>query len=132
MKELKRTGIETAREPDLASKINESLKQQFTALELPQISQALSTIASDLKKTAVEFKSASDALRREYSGATASAVEAIAQMKSAITGAAQKVAANATELAEALERKHWGTTAIIAGLALLLGLALGLLAGGRP
>lgn len=116
---------------DLASKINERLQQQLTTLELPKTSQALSTLASDVRKTTVDFKSAADALRREYSGATASAVESIAQMKSSITSAVEKVTASATELADAVERKYWGTTAIIAGLALLLGLALGLAAGGR-
>ncbi len=86
---------------EFAAKINESLKQQFTTLELPKTSKALSTFANDIKETTAEFKSAADALRREYSGATASAVESIAQMRSSVANAVEKVTANASELAAA-------------------------------
>ncbi len=114
-----------------ASKINECLQQQFTTLELPQTSRALSTTARDMKRTAAEFDTAADALLRGYRGATASTVGSIAEMKSEISSAAQKLTACAAELTRAVETKQWQTTGIIAVLTLLLGLVMGLYAGSR-
>ncbi|HEV8486218.1 MAG TPA: hypothetical protein VGV87_21930, partial [Blastocatellia bacterium] len=131
IRELPKTILNGLNPADFGIKINEHLKQQLTALELPQASRALSTLASDVKRTTGDFKSAADGLKREYSGATASAVEAIGQMKSAVSSAVEKVLANSTELAGTVETWRWGTTAIIAGLTLVLGLVLGLLFGGN-
>ncbi len=132
IRDLPKTILNGLNPADFGIKINEHLKQQLTALELPQASRTLSTLASDVKRTTGEFKSAADGLKREYSGVTASAVEAIGQMKSAVSSAVEKVLANSTELAGTVETWRWATIGIIGGLTLLLGLFMGLLVGGTP
>ncbi len=132
IRDLPKTILNGLNPADFGIKINEHLKQQLTALELPQASRALSTLASDVKRTTGDFKSAADGLKREYSVVTASAVEAIGQMKSAVSSAVEKVLANSTELAGTVETWRWATIAIIGGLMLLLGFFMGLLVGGTP
>ena len=111
----------------IAANINERLRQEFDHSTIPQTSGALAAVARDMKETTVKFQETARSLGGAYLGAVADAKRAIGEMESAISRAAKVASVAATELTDAFRREYRWSVLVLSGLALVIGLALGIL-----
>jgi methyl-accepting chemotaxis protein len=111
----------------IADKINESLHQQFIQSTIPETATALAVIAERLKMTSSEFSTAASALGRSYTGAAEEARQAIDNMKDTVSGAARAARSAAEGLSVKFHRAFHRTLYGLTGLALVIGLLLGVL-----
>ncbi len=127
LRDIPQTILKDINPATLTAKINESLQQQFIRSQLPQIARALGTAATDIRAMTTQFESAAEALGEAYRGATANAERSIREMQSAITDAAEKAGRAVKDLVFLFEMKERWTVYVIAGLALIVGVMLGMI-----
>jgi hypothetical protein len=109
----------------VASKINEKLRQEFLRSTIPQTAEALGAISEQMKKVCAEFSTASDSVGETYRGAAEDARRAVASLRSEIWQAEQAAARFKTEIADRYSKAYRWSLAMLAGGALVVGLALG-------
>jgi ElaB/YqjD/DUF883 family membrane-anchored ribosome-binding protein len=105
----------------IAAKINESLRQQFLQSTIPQTADALAVVAVQIKKAVAEFQQAALSINNAHHSAAAEASRATREIESSVsrsTRAAQK--AN-TDLTSTFIHEYRWSTAMIAGVALIVG-----------
>ena len=110
-----------------ARKINAALQQEFATSQLPKTSMALRTIAEEMKKTTSDFALAATSLGGAYSGALADSKRSTQEMTAAISEAAKVAEAEARNLCATLRQEYRWSLCLLTGIALFLGLLLGIL-----
>ncbi len=111
----------------IAARINESLHQQFVLSTLPQSAQALPAVAREMKETTVKFEETAGSLGGAYRGAVTDARRSIEEMEFAISRAANVARLAAAELSGVFHREYRWSVYVPSGLALVIGLVLGIL-----
>jgi hypothetical protein len=111
----------------IAGKINESLHQQFIESTIPETAKALAVIAERMKGISSEFGTAASALGKSYTGAAEQARQAIDKMQETVSGAARTARSAAEGLSVKFHRAFHLTLYGLTGLALVIGLLLGVL-----
>ena len=109
----------------IATKINESLHQEFMKSTIPETAKTLGVVAEQIKKAGSEFGSTARSLGDAYTGAANDARRAIDNLVSSIRGAAQTAQSAAEDLSCKFKDAYWGVLAGLSAAALLLGLVLG-------
>ncbi len=111
----------------IATRINESLNQQFVESTIPQTAQALGLIAKQMKETTSEFGAAASAIGNSYGGAAEEARNAVdnihAAVRRALDAAGQAAHELSTRFRQSFRLMLYGLTA----LALVIGLVVGVL-----
>ncbi len=114
--------------PDaIAHEINENLRQIFLQSTIPQTAEALGGVADRMKKVCSEFSAVSDDLGNMYRGAAEDARKAVGSLKSEIDQAAKSAARFTGELTEKFSKAYRLSLGMLAGGALVMGLALGMM-----
>jgi methyl-accepting chemotaxis protein len=111
----------------IAARINESLQQQFATSTLPQSARELALLAREVKATTNEFKETAGSLSDAYRGAATDARRSIEEMKTTISTAANVAKHAAQELTDVFRREYRWSVYVLSGLALVIGLILGIL-----
>ncbi len=111
----------------IAANINESLRQEFAHSTIPQTARALAAVARELKETTVKFEDTARSLGGAYHGAVTDATRSIKEMESSISRAANAARLAAAELSGVFRREYRWSVCVLSGLALVIGLALGIL-----
>lgn len=111
----------------IAREINESLRRIFLQSTIPQTAESLAGVADQMKKVCSEFSAASDDLGNVYRGAAEDARKAVGSLKSEIDQAAKTAARFTGELAEKFSKAYRWSLCMLAGGALVMGLALGMM-----
>lgn len=109
----------------IASRINESLRQQFLQSTVPQTSDALATVAAQMKKTVAEFQQTAARISHVHQGAAAEANRAVQNIESSVLRAAIAARNAATELATNYSHQYRWSVTMIAAVALLAGILFG-------
>jgi ElaB/YqjD/DUF883 family membrane-anchored ribosome-binding protein len=108
--------------PDvIATKINESLRQQFLQSTIPQTADALAAVGGNLKRSVAEFQQASNSIHNAHRTAASEATKAVGEMERNIeraTRASQQAAADLT--ATFIHEYRW-SIGLIAVVALMTG-----------
>jgi len=111
----------------VAGKINENLQQIFTRSTIPKTADALGVISDRMKNVCLEFSTTADDLGHVYRGAAEDARKAVASLKSEISQASESAARLTRVLAEKYTKAYRWSLFMIAGGALIMGLALGMM-----
>lgn len=111
----------------IVARINESLRQQFIQTTIPETARGLSAMAAEMKRITADFRQTSATLGNAYGGAAAEAREAIEKMDLAIDRAADTARKAAADLSRRFQREYRWSLYALSGLALLIGLILGIL-----
>lgn len=111
----------------IATKINESLRQQFAKSTIPETAEALSLVAEQMKKTTKEFSTAASSLTDSYQGAVEQARQSIDGIKSSISRAAAASKEAAEYLSRTFHRAYWWFLAVLAVSMLVIGFSSGIL-----
>ena len=110
----------------IASKINESLRQQFAQAGLPETAKALHSISRDLSTAAGQFDETAIQLTGTYHGIAAQAKESIADLEARLASVTQ----TAENAARSLTKKFWSeyrwSVAALTSAAICVGFAGGL------
>jgi len=113
--------------PDaVAAKINENLRQEFIRSTIPQTAEALGLISDQMKKVCSEFSTTSETLGNSYRGAAEDARKAVASLKSEMAQASATAERFTSELAEKFSKAWRWLLLMLAGGALIIGLAIGM------
>jgi hypothetical protein len=112
---------------EIAREVNESLRQQFVRSTIPETSQALAAVATDMKRVSGEFVQATNKLEDAYDGAVRRAHDAVADLHSTASNATDRVRRAAEELSAVFQREFRWSVYTLSALALVVGLALGIL-----
>jgi len=114
-------------EPEaIASKINESLRQEFIRSTIPETAKTLGVIGEQIKEAASEFATTANTLGAAYTGAANDAQRAIDNLVSSIRSAVQTARSAAEDLSSKFKDAYWGTLVGLCVAALLLGLFFGM------
>jgi ribosomal protein S13 len=105
----------------IAGKINESLRQQFVQSTIPQTTEALAVIATDLRKSVSEFSAAAASLGSAYRGAAHEAEQAI----NGIRESANRAREAASNLLTTYQGEYRWSVLLLTGCSLVVGTALG-------
>ena len=111
----------------VAGKINENLQQIFMRSTIPKTAEALGVISDQLKKVCMEFSTTTDDVGNAYRGAAEDARKAVASLKSEVSQAAESATRLTTVLAEKYSKAYRWSLFMMAGGALIMGLALGMM-----
>ena len=111
----------------IVATINEGLRQQFVQTTIPDTARALSAMAAEMKKITADFRQTSVTLGHAYHGAAEQAREAIEKMDLSIDRAADTARKAAADLSRRFQREYRWSLYALSGLALLIGLILGIL-----
>jgi hypothetical protein len=111
----------------IATKINESLNQQFVQSTIPQTAQALRLIAEQMKETTAEFGAAASAIGKSYGGAAEEAKKAVDNIHAAVTRALDASGRAAHELSTKFHHSFRLMLYGLTTLALVIGLLMGVL-----
>ena len=111
----------------VAAKINENLRQEFMRSTIPKTAEALGAISDRMKNVCSEFSTTSDNLGNAYRGAAEDARKAVASLKSEISQAAETAARFTSELTERFSKAYRWSLFMLAGGALVIGLAIGMM-----
>ena len=110
----------------IAARLSETLQQQFFQTTIPQTAAALSSAATELKRSVDLVVTALNELNNRYDGAATRARSAIKDIESSIASVT-RVAREATEsLTRTLIHLHWTTVFFGALILFLAGLGLGM------
>jgi hypothetical protein len=110
----------------IAASLGETLHQQFFQTTIPQTAAALSSAATELKRSVAQVVIAMDELHNRYDGAAIQARSAIKDIESSIASAT-RVAREATEsLTRTLIHLHWTSVFLGALILFLAGFGLGM------
>ena len=111
----------------IAATINESLRQQFVQSTIPATAEALAVAAAQMKKAASEFARTASTLGDSYRGAAEDARRAVANLESTSSQGISSTKRAAEELVRVLgEEYRWSLFALLS-IALLVGIAIGVL-----
>jgi hypothetical protein len=110
----------------IAGKINENLRQEFMRSTIPKTADALGVISDQMKNVCSEFATTADSLGNSYRGAAEDARKAVASLKLEITQASSTAARFTSELAEKYSKAYRWSLVMLAGGALVIGLAVGM------
>jgi methyl-accepting chemotaxis protein len=113
--------------PEIAREVNESLRQQFVRSTIPETAQAVAAVASDMKRVSGEFAQAVQKLDHAYDGAARRAQNAVADLHATALQAMDQVRRAAKELSTVLGREFRWSVCTLSALALVVGIALGIL-----
>jgi hypothetical protein len=111
----------------VAGKINENLQQLFVRSMIPKTAEALGAVSDRMKNVCSEFSTTADHLGDAYRGAAEDARQAVASMKSEISQAAESASRLTSKLTETFSKAYRWMLFMIAGGALVMGLALGMM-----
>ena len=111
----------------VAGKINENLRQEFMRSTIPKTADALGAISDRMKNVCSEFSTTADNLGHAYQGAAEDARKAVASLKSEISQAAENAARFTSKLSETFSKAYRWTLVMLAGGALVIGLAIGMM-----
>jgi hypothetical protein len=111
----------------VAGKINENLQQIFMRSTIPKTAEALGAISDRMKNVCLEFSTTADNVGHAYRGAAEEARTAVASLKSEISQASESAARFTKVLAEKYTKAYRWSLFMIAGGALIMGLALGMM-----
>jgi ElaB/YqjD/DUF883 family membrane-anchored ribosome-binding protein len=111
----------------VAGKINESLRQEFMRSTIPQTADALGVISDRMKNVCSEFATTADDLGHVYRGAAEDAQKAVASLRSEISQAARTAKRFTNEIAERYSKAYRWSLVMLAGSALVMGLAIGMM-----
>jgi len=114
--------------PDaVAAKINENLKQEFIRSTIPKTAEALAVISDRMKTVCTEFSTTSDSLGNVYRGAAEDARKAIASLNAEMSQATATAGRFTSELTEKFSKTYRMSLVMLAGGALTIGLAIGMM-----
>jgi hypothetical protein len=109
----------------IASKINESLRQQFVQSTIPQTSEALALVAAHMKRTVAEFQKASEVVSQAHRNAANETNQAVNRIESSVRSAAYAAERATRDLtAKFIHECRW-SVAMIAMFALVAGVLFG-------
>jgi hypothetical protein len=111
----------------IAAKINENLKQEFIRSTIPKTAEALAVISDQMKTVCSEFSTTSDSLGNVYRGAAEEARKAIASLQSEMSQATATAGRFTTELNQKFSKAYRLSLVMLAGGALIIGLAIGMM-----
>jgi hypothetical protein len=111
----------------IAAKINENLRQEFTRSTIPKTAEALGVISERMKTVCSEFSTTSDSLGSVYRGAAEDARKAVASLHSEMSQATVTAARFTSELTEKFSKAYRLSLVMLAGGALIIGLAIGMM-----
>jgi hypothetical protein len=111
----------------IAAAINESLRQQFVQSTIPETARALTLVGERMKEATAAFGQTASTLARSYQGAAEEARRAMGGMETSISRAADAAGRAASELSWVFNRTYRWSLYALCGLALLIGLGLGML-----
>jgi hypothetical protein len=111
----------------VAGKINENLRQEFVRSTIPKTAEDLRAISERMKSVCLEFSTTSDTLGHVYRGAAEDARKAVASMKSEISQATATAERATKELTGKFSMAWRWSIALLAGGALVLGMAIGMM-----
>jgi len=111
----------------VAGKINENLQQEFTRSMIPKTADTLGEISDQMKNVCSEFSTTADNLGHAYRGAAEDARKAVASLKSEISQASETAARFTSKLAETFSKAYRWLLFLLAGGALVIGLAIGMM-----
>jgi len=105
----------------IASKINESLRQQFQKSTLPQTAQALAVVAGQMKKTGADFQQTAVSINIAHNSAASEANRAIREIESSVTRAAKASQQASADLTATFIHEYRWSIGMIAAVAMLVG-----------
>jgi hypothetical protein len=111
---------------EIAREVNESLRQQFVRSTIPETSQALAIVATNMKRVSGEFAQATQKLEDTYNGAVRRAQQAVADLHSTASHATDRVRIAAEELSAVFQREYRWSVYTLSALALVVGIVLGI------
>jgi ElaB/YqjD/DUF883 family membrane-anchored ribosome-binding protein len=111
----------------VAGEINKILQQEFTRSTIPKTADALGAISDRMKNVCSEFSTSADNLGNAYRGAAEDARKAVASLRSEISQAAASAAHLTSKLNETFSRTNRWMLVMLAGGALVIGLAMGMM-----
>ena len=111
----------------IATKINESLRQEFLRSGIPQTADALTTVSRNTRQAATEFEQAARELTASQQALTTDARQALDQAQSAIRRATETAKECAQDLTQTFRREYKWSVLVLCVSALLLGISLGIL-----
>jgi Fe2+ transport system protein B len=111
----------------IASRINESLRQEFLSSTLPETAKALSLVSEEMKESAGEFDRTADSLTNSYRSAAERARDAISGIQSAISGATTEAKRAIAALDRTFNRALWWIIGLVFFFALAIGFSFGML-----
>ncbi len=111
----------------IATKINENLKQEFIRSTIPKTAEALAVLSDRMKTVCTEFSSTSDSLSSVYRGAAEDARKAIASLQAEMSQATATAGRFTTELNQKFTKAYRVSQLMLAGGALIIGLAFGMM-----
>jgi hypothetical protein len=109
----------------IASKINESLRQQFLQSTIPQTGDALALVAAQMKKAVVEFEKASQVVSAVHRNAASETNQAVQRIESSVRSAAYVAERATKELTSTFIHEYRYSMAMIAMIALVAGILFG-------
>lgn len=111
----------------VAAKINENLKHEFTRSTIPKTAAELAVISDRMKNVCSEFSTASETIGNMYRGAAEDARKAVASLNAEMSQATQTAARFTSELTAKFSKAYRLSLGMLAGGALILGLAIGMM-----
>jgi len=111
----------------VAGKINENLRQEFMRSTIPKTAESLAVVSDRMKTVCTEFTTTADHLGNSYRGAAEDARKAVASLKTEISEATETAARFTSDLAEKYSKAYRWSLAMLAGGALIIGLAIGMM-----
>jgi hypothetical protein len=111
----------------VAEKINENLRQEFARSTIPQTAATLAVLSGQMKNTCSEFTSSANQIGHAYRGAAEDARKAVASLKSEICQATETAERFTSEVAEKFSAAYRWSLVMLAGGALIIGLAMGMM-----
>jgi hypothetical protein len=109
----------------IATKINESLRQQFQASTIPQTGQALATVAVTLKRSVADFQQSAMTIDTDHRSAAADAARAVREINQTISRAAKTAEQASMDLTVKYGWQYNWSLLIFVVVALLLGFFAG-------
>jgi hypothetical protein len=110
--------------PAVAAEINESLRQQFIKTTIPEIADALTVNAAQIKKATNEFVSAADTISNAYDGAAVEARRVIQELESTSSQAITGNKRQAEELVAVVRQDYRWLLFVFPVLCILIGIGL--------
>jgi hypothetical protein len=110
----------------IASKINESLRQQFVQSTIPQTGEALVLVATQMKRTVAEFQKASEVVSQAHRNAANETNHAVNRIEASIRGAANAAERATKDLTATFIHEYRWSLAMIALVALVAGALFGI------
>jgi len=105
----------------IASKINESLRQQFQQSTITLTADALAVAAAQMKKAVAEFQQTAVSINNAHHGAAVEANRAIREIDTSISRATKAAEQATADLTATFIHEYRWSVAMIAGIAMFVG-----------